>query len=142
MLTCPIIEVTCEIRARSSPPHQAMGTIAPDTINVQQGDWGVLDMCPNGTYAQGFSLKLEEDQSGGDNSALNAVQLICRYVHFLFQNRYMGVLHTLFTTLTEQSFSRKTLPCLCSGISSGSRASCQESPIKVCQKFDLDPKLA
>ena len=142
MLTCPIIEVTCEIRARSSPPHQAIGTIAPDTINVQQGDWGVLDMCPNGTYAQGFSLKLEEDQAGGDNSALNAVQLICRYVHCLFQNRYVSVLHTLFTTLTEQSFSRKTLPCLGSGISSGSRASCQDSPIKVFQKVDLDPKLA
>ena len=141
MLTCPIIEVTCEIRARSSPPHQAIGTIAPDTINVQQGDWGVLDMCPNGTYAQGFSLKLEEDQSGGDNSALNAVQLICRYVHCLFQNRCECASYTFHHINRAKLFTENSAMSRLPDILRVT-GSCQDSPIKVFQKVDLDPKLA
>ena len=37
----------------------------------------------------------------------------------LLKNRSVSKLHTPFTTLTERNFSRKTLPWLGSGISSG-----------------------
>ncbi len=41
------------------------------------GDWGGADFCPEGSYATGFNLKIESYQKGGDDTALNAVKLIC-----------------------------------------------------------------
>ncbi|XP_073479124.1 vitelline membrane outer layer protein 1 homolog [Aquarana catesbeiana] len=41
------------------------------------GDWGWMDMCPPGTVATGFDLKVEPPQGDGDDTALNAIKLFC-----------------------------------------------------------------
>ncbi|XP_050948884.1 vitelline membrane outer layer protein 1-like [Labeo rohita] len=42
------------------------------------GSWGYREMCPGGTYAAGFSLKVENIVYGTwDNTALNAIRLHC-----------------------------------------------------------------
>ncbi|KAM9450371.1 vitelline membrane outer layer protein 1-like isoform 1-T2 [Clarias gariepinus] len=40
------------------------------------GSWGPREMCPFGTYATGFSLKVEEELND-DNTALNGISLYC-----------------------------------------------------------------
>jgi len=41
------------------------------------GDWGAWEYCPNGGFATGFKEKVEANQGGGDDSALNGICLIC-----------------------------------------------------------------
>ncbi|XP_075434352.1 uncharacterized protein LOC142471433 [Ascaphus truei] len=41
------------------------------------GDWGDLQTCPDGYYARAFSLKVEGNQGSGDDTALNAIRLLC-----------------------------------------------------------------
>ncbi|XP_046461608.1 vitelline membrane outer layer protein 1-like [Daphnia pulex] len=41
------------------------------------GDWGKVEHCPEGERATGFSLKTEREQGRGDDTALNAIALIC-----------------------------------------------------------------
>lgn len=42
------------------------------------GTWGKAAYCPDGQYVWGFRLKSEPYQGSGDDSALNAVRLICK----------------------------------------------------------------
>ncbi|XP_034167298.2 vitelline membrane outer layer protein 1 homolog [Pangasianodon hypophthalmus] len=54
----------------------------PSTISVTNGQmwgsWGPWAMCPSGTYATGFTLKVESNQGyWGDDTALNGIALQC-----------------------------------------------------------------
>ena len=44
------------------------------------GDWGTVEWCPHATIAQGFSLKVEPNKAGLDDTALNAIRLNCKLV--------------------------------------------------------------
>ncbi|XP_067279294.1 vitelline membrane outer layer protein 1-like [Pseudorasbora parva] len=39
------------------------------------GNWRTLNLCPDGMYAVGFSLRVE--RPGGDDTALNGIRLLC-----------------------------------------------------------------
>jgi hypothetical protein len=56
-----------------------LGCFPPATVTATYwGDWGKVDNCPQGERAIGFSLKTEREQGlGGDDTALNAIALIC-----------------------------------------------------------------
>ncbi|CAC5418377.1 unnamed protein product [Mytilus coruscus] len=41
------------------------------------GAWTTLELCPAGTYAIGYDMKIEPDQHGGDDTGLNSIKLIC-----------------------------------------------------------------
>ncbi|XP_028674038.1 vitelline membrane outer layer protein 1 homolog [Erpetoichthys calabaricus] len=51
------------------------------TINVTNGgefgQWTWLEICPEGFYAIGYSLRVEAYQVGGDDTALNGIRLYC-----------------------------------------------------------------
>ncbi|XP_048022415.1 vitelline membrane outer layer protein 1-like [Megalobrama amblycephala] len=46
------------------------------TNGLEGGLWGQREFCPSGTYAAGFSLKVEERRFL-DNTALNGIRLYC-----------------------------------------------------------------
>ncbi|XP_034552980.1 vitelline membrane outer layer protein 1 homolog [Notolabrus celidotus] len=43
----------------------------------QFGNWTWPEMCPDKFYAVGFSLRVESNQYGADDTALNGIRLIC-----------------------------------------------------------------
>ncbi|XP_060756953.1 vitelline membrane outer layer protein 1-like [Neoarius graeffei] len=43
----------------------------------QFGDWMWSEMCPENFYATGFSLRVESNQYGTDDTALNGIRLFC-----------------------------------------------------------------
>merc|ERR1712002_1205706 len=45
------------------------------------GDWGDIEYCRSGSFAHGFQLRSEPPQGSGDDTALNAIGLLCRDPH-------------------------------------------------------------
>uniref|UniRef100_A0A8C6NM67 Vitelline membrane outer layer 1 homolog n=1 Tax=Nothobranchius furzeri TaxID=105023 RepID=A0A8C6NM67_NOTFU len=43
----------------------------------QFGNWTWPEMCPENFFAVGFSVRVESNQYGGDDTALNGIRLIC-----------------------------------------------------------------
>ncbi|XP_058040088.1 vitelline membrane outer layer protein 1 homolog [Ahaetulla prasina] len=52
-----------------------------DSISVKNGgQWGVwtwIDKCPPGSYAIGFSIRVEEYRGASDDTSLNGIRLFC-----------------------------------------------------------------
>uniref|UniRef100_A0A8C8S479 Vitelline membrane outer layer protein 1 homolog n=1 Tax=Pelusios castaneus TaxID=367368 RepID=A0A8C8S479_9SAUR len=65
-----------------APPSRPYNQILTAPSGAPWGVWGPVEMCPEGTYANGFALKLqphqEEDAPKEENkTALNGVRLHC-----------------------------------------------------------------
>jgi len=45
---------------------------------MKWGAWGDTEFCPEGTFAYGFRIKVE-DSTAKDDTALNGITLMCRY---------------------------------------------------------------
>merc|ERR1712212_805757 len=60
--------------AFSGRPYSSLLTV---TNGEQFGNWTWPEMCPDGFFAVGFSLRVESEQYGLDDTALNGIRLIC-----------------------------------------------------------------
>ena len=59
--------------------HSFLSVFASSTL-AYYGNWGVWgswEYCPNGGFATSFKQRVEANQGGGDDSALNGICLIC-----------------------------------------------------------------
>ncbi|XP_053321060.1 vitelline membrane outer layer protein 1-like [Spea bombifrons] len=58
-----------------------IGQSNPSVISVTNGspwgNWGRVEWCPEGYVAKGFSIKAEEKQGRGDDTAVNGFRLHC-----------------------------------------------------------------
>ena len=60
--------------------HLAQGegeTVIRSPEITHWGDWGSWDSCATGQFGIGFQIKVEEDQAEGDDTAVNAIKILC-----------------------------------------------------------------
>ncbi|XP_059381393.1 vitelline membrane outer layer protein 1-like [Carassius carassius] len=72
------LQVSVQYTGRCSERRVSRDCTSELTVpnGMKWGSWGYIDICPNGTYAAGFSLKVDEP-SYGDNKGLTGIRLHC-----------------------------------------------------------------
>ncbi|XP_036395738.1 vitelline membrane outer layer protein 1 homolog [Megalops cyprinoides] len=65
------------IRAGTSFIGRNYSSVLTVQNGEQFGNWTWPEMCPEGFYAVGFSLRVEPNQYGLDDTALNGIRLYC-----------------------------------------------------------------
>ncbi|MDJ0556384.1 MAG: hypothetical protein QNJ68_18485 [Microcoleaceae cyanobacterium MO_207.B10] len=81
-----LIVITCLISVSVLPVNQVFGqSFRNDIVNVKEsgngapwGTWTRPAYCPPGSWAAGYTMRVEPGQGRGDDTALNAVALYCR----------------------------------------------------------------
>lgn len=69
------IRLTC---CNNNPVFGVMNMQVLSTNNENGwGDWGFTEYCPAGSYVRGYQFRMEGSQGGGDDTAGNAIRLIC-----------------------------------------------------------------
>jgi len=93
-------------------PRNDLVKIIHSTNGGPWGKWSDMEMCPKGTYAYGYSMRVEKMLGdNGDDTALNAIRLFCgkkvgdsiKYRSKILSNdSHWGKWHTAITS--DQSF--------------------------------------
>ncbi|KAK2872223.1 hypothetical protein Q8A67_022120 [Cirrhinus molitorella] len=77
-----IIGLQVSVQAGERRPERTINRIYKWEMTVTNGGglgkWGRRQMCPSGTYAAGFSLRVDNGQND-DQTGLNGIQLHCVY---------------------------------------------------------------
>ncbi|XP_032124616.1 vitelline membrane outer layer protein 1 homolog isoform X1 [Sapajus apella] len=77
LLLLLLLQATCFTCAQADEQNGYTAVIEV-TNGGPWGDWAWPEMCPQGFFASGFSLKVEPPQGGpGDDTALNGIRLHC-----------------------------------------------------------------
>ncbi|XP_052068553.1 vitelline membrane outer layer protein 1 homolog [Mytilus californianus] len=75
-------DVEAQIKSKVAASTKAAQRILKEVLSVANGGtwgpWSGPEFCAEGYYATGYSLKIEEKQGKGDDTALNAIRLKCR----------------------------------------------------------------
>ncbi|XP_045182508.2 vitelline membrane outer layer protein 1-like [Mercenaria mercenaria] len=58
-------------------PRNVVGNLGP-TYRIPWGTWGRPQFCAQGSFAIGYEMKIQRMQLEGDDTALNAVKLVCQ----------------------------------------------------------------
>ncbi|XP_069068190.1 vitelline membrane outer layer protein 1 homolog [Pleurodeles waltl] len=66
-----------EIRANGIFSGRQYNSIIGVTNGGPWGSWTWIDMCPEGSYAKGYSVKVEKHIGAGDDTSLNGIRLYC-----------------------------------------------------------------
>ncbi|XP_033836381.1 vitelline membrane outer layer protein 1 homolog [Periophthalmus magnuspinnatus] len=64
-------------RAGEAFNSRSYSSILTVTNGEQFGNWTWPEMCPENFFAVGFSVRVESNQYGSDDTALNGIRLIC-----------------------------------------------------------------
>ncbi|XP_027013405.1 vitelline membrane outer layer protein 1-like [Tachysurus fulvidraco] len=72
-----VIEQPSVIRAGRSYASRNYTSILSVPNGEQFGSWTWSELCPEKFYATGFSLRIEPNQYGSDDTALNGIRLFC-----------------------------------------------------------------
>jgi hypothetical protein len=70
-------ETLCDGSCSGPQSCYVVGTIYPG--DGYWGDWSGMARCPFGAYAKGYALRAEPSIGGGDDTALNAIQVYCEW---------------------------------------------------------------
>ncbi|CAC5392605.1 unnamed protein product [Mytilus coruscus] len=93
-----------EICLPKAPVHICIPLFAPydngekhiSTLTVDNGgslgDWSDVEYCSEGHFAIGYEMKIEGNQDGGDDSALNAIRLHCSNPDWKDSNNISGTI--------------------------------------------------